>query len=165
MQQYYIDSSALWCPYYFPNDFRMMGGTPAGGMYSGSYIVNDTFVFTNSGTWLPIDTVVYLFVDSNGCSGHAENYIFLNVCEGVNEINSTEPIRLYPNPNAGIFTLETVRSINSDYTIYDLLGKVVQQQSIISDKQLIYLSDAQDGIYTLVVKGAQPLRFVVMRNE
>jgi hypothetical protein len=58
-----------------------------------------------------------------------------------------------------------VQSNNSDYTIYDVLGKTVQQQSIAADKQLIYLPDAPDGVYTLMVKGSQPVRFVLMRND
>ena len=75
-------------------------------------------------------------------------------------------IFLYPNPNKGSFTLLTSGSINSDYTITDMLGHVIEQRTISADRQSIEMSDVADGIYTLSVKGiqsTQPLRFVVMR--
>jgi hypothetical protein len=44
-----------------------------------------------------------------------------------------------------------------------MLGNVVAQQTIRSDSQAIELPEAAEGVYTLVVKGAQPLRFVIVR--
>lgn len=161
----YSDSLAIWCPYYFPNDFIMHGGTPVGGVYYGDYISNNIFLYDSTGTRIPVDTISYVIIDTNGCRNYAQNYIYIDICEGINDIANTNPIKLYPNPNAGTFTLETVKRINSDYIIYDMLGKIVQQENISADKQQIYLPDAPDGVYTLVVKGAQPVRFVLIRGE
>jgi uncharacterized repeat protein (TIGR01451 family) len=72
-------------------------------------------------------------------------------------------ISLHPNPNKGTFTLQTSGSINAEYTISDMLGHIILQQTITTDDQQIDMHDAADGVYTLTVKGAQPLRFVVMR--
>ena len=148
----------------FPYNFPMQGGSPAGGVYMGFNIVNNSFSWSGIGMY-SFDTITYVYTDSNGCRNHAKNYIYIDICEGINDISNTNPIKLYPNPNTGTFTLETVQSINSDYTIYDVLGKVIQQQSITADKQLVNLPDAPDGVYTFVVKGAQPVRFVLMRGE
>jgi uncharacterized repeat protein (TIGR01451 family) len=82
---------------------------------------------------------------------------------GVRAISGMNAIHLYPNPNKGSFTLQTSNSIGSNYTISDMLGNVVAQQTIKADSQLIDMPEAIEGVYTLVVKGAQPIRFVIVR--
>jgi hypothetical protein len=82
---------------------------------------------------------------------------------GISLLNNVSSIHLYPNPNTGSFTLQTSNSIGSDYTISDMLGHIIMQRSIRSDNEVISLSDAAEGVYTLTVKGAQPIRFVVVR--
>ena len=92
--------------------------------------------------------------------------IYVNVLQypsGMNQIANSNYIHLYPNPNKGSFTLQTSRTIGSDYTISDMLGHIIMQQSIQSDTEMIELPDAAEGVYTLVLKGAQPMRFVVVR--
>jgi hypothetical protein len=78
-------------------------------------------------------------------------------------VSNNSSIHLYPNPNKGSFTLQTSGSINTDYTISDMLGHIITQQSIRSDNQQIDLPEAAEGVYTLSVKGAQPIRFVIVR--
>lgn len=82
---------------------------------------------------------------------------------GIALVNNQTINSLYPNPNSGTFTLQTSSAIQGDYTITDMLGHVIVQQSIATDKQQIDMHDAPDGVYTLTVKGTQPLRFVIVR--
>jgi uncharacterized repeat protein (TIGR01451 family) len=78
---------------------------------------------------------------------------------------------LYPNPNRGSFTLVVGQATNngaqttnnSDYTISDMLGHIVEQKTITSSRQQINMTDAAEGVYTLVVKGARPVRFVMVK--
>lgn len=107
------------------------------------------------------DSDVYLFKDQAGQIVNAK--VVYQIPNGISEINTQSPIRLYPNPNKGSFTLETSGSIGSDYIISDMLGNVIIQQAIRSDKQVIELPAAAEGVYTLVIKGAQPIRFVIVR--
>jgi len=44
-----------------------------------------------------------------------------------------------------------------------MLGHIIMQRSIRSDNEMIELSDASEGVYTLAMKGAQPIRFVIVR--
>jgi hypothetical protein len=81
---------------------------------------------------------------------------------GITETEATT-IYLYPNPNTGTFTLLTTGTTHSDYTITDMLGAVIEQKPITTDKQSIDLNTAPAGVYTLSVKGSQPLRFVIVR--
>jgi hypothetical protein len=82
---------------------------------------------------------------------------------GVISLTGTSTIHLYPNPNKGTFTLATSGSIGSDYTISDMLGHVIVHDVISENEQSIELKQAAEGVYTLVVKGSQPIRFVVVR--
>ncbi len=52
---------------------------------------------------------------------------------GITSLFGLSPIHLYPNPNKGSFTLQTSANIGSDYTISDMLGHIVMQQSIRSN--------------------------------
>jgi len=82
---------------------------------------------------------------------------------GINRINPSDIIHLYPNPNKGTFTLQTSNSINSKYTITDMLGHVITEQTITTDRQAINMTGLGAGVYVLTVKGMQPLRFTVVR--
>ena len=84
-------------------------------------------------------------------------------CEGIPHINNADQIQLYPNPNRGSFTLSTSGSIGSTYTISDMLGHIIEQKIITSDSQSVDMPEAGEGVYTLVVKGTQPIRFVIVR--
>jgi hypothetical protein len=82
---------------------------------------------------------------------------------GIVHITDGSSLHLYPNPNTGTFTLLTAGTTHSDYTITDMLGAVIQQQPITTDRQTIDLNTAPAGVYTLSVKGSQPLRFVIVK--
>jgi hypothetical protein len=82
---------------------------------------------------------------------------------GINQINNVSIISLYPNPNKGTFTLQTSGSIGSSYVITDMLGHIISQQSITADRQGVDMRESAEGVYTLTVKGTQPLRFTVMK--
>ena len=82
---------------------------------------------------------------------------------GISEINSSSLIHLYPNPNKGSFTLQTLGSIGSEYTISDMLGHIISRQTIKSDSQQIELPDAGNGMYIIANQGVSPTRFVIMR--
>ena len=44
-----------------------------------------------------------------------------------------------------------------------MLGNIVAHDVINSNQQSIELKDAAEGVYTLVVKGASPVRFVIVK--
>lgn len=76
---------------------------------------------------------------------------------------SGDVVSLYPNPNRGSFTLQTSGSIGHAYTICDMLGHIVSQEAIVSDMQLVSHTDLAPGVYTLMLKRTQPLRFIVVK--
>ncbi len=44
-----------------------------------------------------------------------------------------------------------------------MLGNVITQQTILAKAELIELPEAAEGVYMLEVKGAEPIRFVIVR--
>jgi uncharacterized repeat protein (TIGR01451 family) len=84
----------------------------------------------------------------------------------IKTINTDSKISLYPNPNNGSFTLHVAGENTNNgmgYIISDMLGNVIEQKTITSNKQQINMTDAAEGVYTLMVKGARPVRFVMVK--
>ena len=112
-----------------------------------------------------ITNTAYIYFDQNPAvvTNTTVNVIDLDAALGIRTVTASDIIHLYPNPNKGTFTLETSNSTGSTYTITDMLGHVITQQAITTDKQTINMSEVADGVYTLIVRGAKPQRFTVVR--
>ncbi len=127
-------------------------GSPAGGVYSGSGVVGNTFTAqVLSGTY----TAVYSYTDSTtGCSGTNNTNIIVAVCTGLNEIaGSSATYFIYPNPTDGIISINSARGISEEVTVevVDAIGKVVQKNNISFSssvkKQEVDLSEIANGVY------------------
>jgi len=88
-------------------------------------------------------------------------------CEnGISETTEPSGIRLYPNPNNGSFILDAPQAIGSTYTIYDMLGRLIQQDIISAESIPISMSGSAAGAYALVVHTAAAsgtIRFTVLK--
>lgn len=67
----------------------------------------------------------------------------LNV--GIKEFNDINQVRVFPNPNNGLFYVEVNKG--SQITIADVFGQVILTKTIISEKELINLKNQPDGVY------------------
>jgi hypothetical protein len=104
-------------------------------------------------------------LDIAGCDSAATLVLTVRTT-GISEITGPSPIRLYPNPNTGTFTLTTDNSLltTGTYTISDMLGQVIQHQAITSDSQTIDIGAVPAGIYMLSITGTSGIvKFAVMR--
>jgi hypothetical protein len=148
----------------FVYHFPLVGGSPSGGSYYGSNVLNDSLNFFN-GNQNSTDTIFYKYTDGNACSATVSDTFSIFYCVGINDISSTNTISLYPNPNKGSFTLTIAGQLTNGntYTICDMLGHMIEQKQITSATQQIDMSEASEGVYTLMVKGASPVRFVVVK--
>lgn len=77
----------------------LSGGTPSGGVYSGTGITDDgngmTYTFDPMAAGVGTHTITYSYTDGNGCSGMASGIITVqnplppdNACGGANDINA-----------------------------------------------------------------------------
>lgn len=83
---------------------------------------------------------------------------------GIEQVKDMGVVRLYPNPNKGSFTLESSIT-DGEYRIYDMMGAVIAQQKINSVRELVSLTDAAAGVYTLVVKNGTDSRAMRLMIE
>jgi hypothetical protein len=77
---------------------------------------------------------------------------------GVSDFNGTIECNVYPNPSDGIFNITFDSSFNEAVVaIYDLMGRIVFEQSIKESEVQIDLSDRSKGIYLLKVNSQQKI--------
>ena len=89
------------------NSITLTGQTPFGGMFSGVGVMTDTLVTDTLTEW---NWMQYTYIDSNGCSGTAQDSIYvtpiINVSFGVNPIElcggASIPLD-FANPLGGVY--------------------------------------------------------------
>ena len=85
----------------------------------------------------------------------------------VAEVNKASTIKLYPNPNTGIFTIETELpedKLPAQLTILNTFGQIVHKGNLTNSKQELQLNKLPAGMYFLKVvtdTGTHSLPFVV----
>ena len=63
-------------------------------------------------------------------------------------INSVLSHSLYPNPNDGTFTLETINSENLIFKVYDLNGKLIFEERLLSENSVYHFTlNVNSGLY------------------
>ena len=131
-------------------------GVPAGGNYSGAGIT--------SGVFNPADVqpgnhnYEYSYTDNNGCSGFASSSITVEAC--LNTISTSSAIKIYPNPVMNSFQIS---NYSGPVTIFDLVGKVVYQQSI--NVSSIDIENLPKGIYLVeLVKEGKKMSYRIQKK-
>ena len=83
---------------------------------------------------------------------------------GIRTVANIGLVHLYPNPNNGSFTLETSLQQGAIYSISDMLGQLIQQGTIASEKQKIDMGYTPAGVYSLSILGMSgQVKFAVIK--
>lgn len=126
-----------------------MTGIPSGGYYTGFGVSGNLFYpeLVSPGFY----QVTYNYVDDNGCTNRDTETIYV-CCVGIDEASALEP-KLYPNPTEGMlnFTLGTYSA--RSYRIFDLSGRVVQQENLFAEQNSLNVSNLANGQYLLRFEG------------
>ncbi len=72
-----------------------LNGSPAGGVFSGAGVTGNQFDPIAAG--IGMFTISYTYTAAGNCTGYDASTIFVDVCDGINEIKN-DWIRIYPNP-------------------------------------------------------------------
>jgi hypothetical protein len=88
-------------------------------------------------------------MDANGCSSCSAPHSF-NVTAVIENMDGTSII-IYPNPNKGLFTLDT-KEVECEFIITNMMGETVLSQTVHKEKTVIDLSAKSDGIYFIHIK-------------
>jgi PKD repeat protein len=133
-----------------------LSGTPTGGTFSGTGVVGNTFdpSVSGQGTF----SLLYDYMDGNGCSATDTKTVNVSLCTGVTELTSTN-ISIYPNPARDAFNVMMDASLINNTTIelYDAIGKLVIAEKVVNVQTTIKIDALAKGIYTvrIVSEGKQ----------
>lgn len=129
----------------------LTGGSPTGGIYSGTGVAAGSFDPSVAGVGsFPI---TYTLTDTNSCTNSASSSISVQDCTGIEENLSSSEVSVYPNPTLGSFNI-FIDNVNFDelyISIFDIQGKEVftsedKNVSGAYNKQ-INLEDISKGVY------------------
>ncbi|MCX6310134.1 MAG: T9SS type A sorting domain-containing protein [Bacteroidetes bacterium] len=129
----------------------LVGGTPAGGVFSGPGVTGNIFNpnAAGLGTW----TITYTYSDVNGCANTATGTIFVDVCAGVQNAVNNESISVYPNPVNELLNVDASATNGiTSAIIMNGLGQVVYSNENVLGKITIDMSNFANGIYSLQLK-------------
>jgi hypothetical protein len=93
--------------------------------------------------------VNYRYTDSNGCSDTITINVFVDLCTGVETLNSaSDGIHIYPNPAKEQLVIYNPGFPASALIVYDMLGNSIFRKQITNSmEQVINVSDLSPGIY------------------
>ncbi|MDD3281712.1 MAG: T9SS type A sorting domain-containing protein, partial [Bacteroidales bacterium] len=72
----------------------------------------------------------------------------------IEESNSDQELRLYPNPSNYKFTLDNGQSLMKEVYLYDVMGRNVQHLPVNAPSTTIDVSDLPNGIYVVKINTA-----------
>lgn len=125
---------------------------------ANTYTWNNSWVANNISVTPSTSTVFYVMgANSNGCVGTASAQIIVSECTGINSIISQNEIQIYPNPNAGVFTINLKSYDNCFIKITNVLGQIIKTQKaeMIND---FNIKTFKNGIYFItILNNNQPI--------
>lgn len=141
--------------------FALTGGLPLGGTYSGSSVLGG--LFTPSIAGIGNHSVIYTYVDPNGCANSASQMLYVDACTGISDQNP-EGIQVYPNPNEGSFTLE-IHNTGTESTqliLRNTAGQTVYSEMATPEngslKHTVYTGSLPNGLYMLQIIGREEVK-------
>ncbi|CAN5749906.1 hypothetical protein BH11BAC7_BH11BAC7_25910 [soil metagenome] len=134
----------------------LSGGSPAGGVYSGTGVSAGNFNPMTAGNGTHV--ITYTYTDANSCSDAATHSIVVNACVGINEIVSDNQLMIFPNPTTGVFTIALAQEVQGAVTvnIMSVDGKLIssEQRTATNSTLNFDLSAQPKGVYLLEVQSA-----------
>jgi len=130
--------------------FPLLAGTPNGGVYLGVGIENDAFNPQDAG--VGTHTIIYQYVDANGCSNTAQTTIVVQSCgmSGINEI-SNQRLSIFPNPTSGEVEIHSDERM-SNVRVFDATQRLIDEYPKVYSHELsIDLSSFTAGVYYVVI--------------
>lgn len=137
--------------------FALTGGTPAGGIYSGTGISGSNFdpSLISAGSTI---TITYTYTDAvTTCTNSATNTILVDGCASIEENTSSE-LTVYPNPTNGMVIISNVTE-EVVYSVYSITGTQVATGVVNTVENKIDLSRFENGMYVMTI-GQQIIRVI-----
>lgn len=129
----------------------LSGGSPAGGVWSGTGVTGSNFLANTIGAFI----ITYTYIDGNTCSNSATGTINVENCTSISEFSSNQMV-VYPNPASDVITISfgKVEASQVEISMFDLSGRLVSNEVLNLNGSSVEVSVNQlpAGVYTLKVK-------------
>ncbi|MCR9174165.1 MAG: T9SS type A sorting domain-containing protein, partial [bacterium] len=143
-------------------DISLVGGSPAGGTYSGTGVSGGMFSPSTAG--IGSHTITYSYTDANGCSATDTDVITVQDCASIDELEETI-VTIYPNPTTGNVTFVSNGAALEAVRIFDNAGKLVDVITLGGATHDIDITDYARGVYQLeITAGTSVYRERVVKN-
>jgi hypothetical protein len=131
----------------------LQGGSPAGGIYSGTAVIDNVFYPSLAGNGL--HPITYYYSNELGCADSATIVFEVDNCTGTEFIENTL-LTIAPNPLHDLTSLTIQSHVEAElYTaeLYDLSGRSMLATKIyINDQATLVLPIIARGVYTLILR-------------
>lgn len=136
--------------------FALSGGLPAGGTYSGPGVSGGMFDPMQAS--IGYNVITYSYTDSVNCSASYSDSIYVDICSGIASAVNNQ-LNIYPEPNAGQFTLDLgyVPASPVKVEITNGMGQLVQSFTISSSVQQVDLGHCANGIYFVKINDGKSI--------
>ncbi|NUM51639.1 MAG: T9SS type A sorting domain-containing protein [Flavobacteriales bacterium] len=128
------------------------GGTPNGGVYSGNGVSGGNFNPITAG--IGTHVITYTYTDGNSCTNTATDNIVVHVCAGINELNNSVHLQIFPNPFSNETTIQlSGNTVHSGiFELFDYSGKLIEKGKFNGNNFTLRKNGKTAGIYSLVIK-------------
>lgn len=133
----------------YSTPFRLTGGIPSGGIYSGTGVVQqgNEYFFYPSTAGVGTHMLFYEYTNSWGCYSNTSKVITVIDNTSVDDFEMSA-IQVYPNPATDNAFID-LSGGTYDVVLIDMLGKALSSFENMSGLNEISLSTLSDGIYFL----------------
>lgn len=121
-----------------------------GGASTYQWASNSIFVQSGNAIVSPNITTTFTLTgtDANGCSNSVTFVQSVSECVGIQSLSSNNgEFRIYPNPNAGVFTVEIKNNTNASVDITDITGRTIMTVKLIGNSANVDITNLSNGIY------------------
>ena len=126
-----------------------------------------SLVIANPAIFTPANSAQYTLtgISAAGCEATVLIGVGVNACTGLNKINATNAIQVYPNPTNSEFTIELTNELVNQIEVTDIAGKVVMSKTVNGVKETVSLATLANGVYYVKVTSDSQVSVVkVMKN-
>ncbi|WP_070137515.1 T9SS type A sorting domain-containing protein [Crocinitomix algicola] len=113
----------------------------------------NTFTATENGNYS-------LIITNDDC--HDTTGCILIIGVGIENENTIEDIKIYPNPSQGVFMINGTKLEGLNYRIYNVLGETIITDRFTSNQSSFNLEGIGEGIYFLQLEGSTETRKIIL---
>jgi hypothetical protein len=137
------------------NSPQILSGTPTGGTFFGTGVINGNFdpQISGAGNF----TIGYTYTDNNSCSDSATAQMTVELCTSLNDLILSD-VKIFPNPAQNNFSINITSNENSkmNVTLLDVRGReIMQTQRILTpgnNLEIFNISEIESGVYFINVQ-------------